>query len=125
MLKNLILFDDGQPKSAMDSVASDCAAVYAFTRRYSSDAETHDELKVWGLNPVTATDIAMVRSKFDELIGANETDIEGSRLLSEDELIARVVRARNHRPISPLAVEHIGIDEIPLVPLVNPNKTEW
>jgi len=58
-------------------------------------------------------------------IGASETDIEVSRLLTEDELIARVVRARDRQLMSPMMVEDLNVDEIPLVPLVDPNKTEW
>jgi len=125
MPKRFILFDDGQPKSAIDSVASDCAAVYALNGRFSSDAEIHDELEACGLNPATDADIAMVWSKFDQLIGASEAELEGSRLLSEDELIARVVRARDRQPTLPLVVECLDIDGNPLVPLVDPNKTEW
>lgn len=124
MPKRFILFDDGQPESAIDSVASDCAAVYALNGRFPSDAEIHDELEACGLAPVTAAEITKVRSKFDQLIGAREADIEGSRLLTEDELIARVVRARDRQPTSPLVIEHLNV-EAPLVPLVDPNKDEW
>jgi len=125
MPKRFILFDDGQPRSAIELVASDCAAVYALNGRFPSDAEIHDDLEACSSDPVTDAAIAKVRSKFDQLIGASETDIEVSRLLTEDELIARVVRARDRQLMSPMMVEDLNVDEIPLVPLVDPNKTEW
>jgi len=116
MPKKFILFDDRQPKGAIESVASDCAAVYALNGRFSSDAEIHDELEACGLNSVTDADIARVWSKFDQLIGASEADIEGSRLLSEDELIARVVHARIRRPELPRSIAHSSSGEGELDP---------
>lgn len=107
MNKRFILLGDGLPGDPIDTVAADCAAVYALNHRLSSDDEVREELMSYGMPTVTAADISKVRRKFDQMTSASESDIQHATLLSEDELIARVVRSRDRRPATPLVIEDI------------------